>query len=35
MTVVVVTHGNIGGMGGGAEGHVGRRVIVSGGKIVE
>ncbi|RPB22579.1 P-loop containing nucleoside triphosphate hydrolase protein [Terfezia boudieri ATCC MYA-4762] len=35
MTVVVITHGNVGGMGCGAEGHIGRRVVVSGGKIVE
>ncbi|KAF8439186.1 P-loop containing nucleoside triphosphate hydrolase protein [Terfezia claveryi] len=35
MTIIVVTHGNVGGMGDGAEGRIGRRVIVSGGKIVE
>ena len=35
MTVVVVSHGNVGGMGSEAVGHIGRRVIVSGGKAVE
>ena len=35
MTVVVVTHGSVVGMGGGVERYIGRRVIVSGKKIVE
>ena len=35
MAVAVVTHRSVGGMGGGAEGYIRSRVVVSSGKIVE